>query len=78
MDKIIHINGMSCAHCQASVEKALNAIEGIGAKVDLKKKRADVHIDKDVDDETLKKAVEDAGFEVVSIEEKKSFFPWKR
>ena len=28
MKKIIEIHGMSCEHCQASVEKALNAIDG--------------------------------------------------
>lgn len=74
MKKIIEINGMSCGHCQARVEKALNAIEGVEAKVDLKKKIAIVDLKKDVDDETLKNAVIEAGYEVVSISEKKGLF----
>jgi copper chaperone CopZ len=74
MKKIIEINGMSCGHCQARVEKALNAIEGIDAKVDLKKKRAVVSLAKEVDDQTLKNAVMNAGYEVVKVEEKKGLF----
>lgn len=74
MKKIIEINGMSCAHCQARVENALNAIDGVEAKVDLKKKRAVVDLKKDVDDQTLKDAVTQAGYEVVSVAEKKGLF----
>jgi copper ion binding protein len=74
MKKNIAIEGMSCAHCQGKVEKALNNITGVEAKVDLKKKTATVKFDGDVSDETLKNAVTDAGFTVVSIEEKKGIF----
>ena len=66
MKKIIRIEGMSCAHCSARVENALNAIEGVKAKVELKKKRAVVETE--IDDAVLKKAVEDAGYTVVSIQ----------
>ena len=45
---------MSCSHCQAAVEKALNGIDGVDAKVDLKKNRAIVDLSKEIDDETLK------------------------
>lgn len=74
MKKIIEINGMSCGHCQARVEKALNAIEGVEAKVDLKKKRAVVSLSKDVDDKTLSDTVTEVGYEVVSVTEKKGLF----
>lgn len=74
MKKNIAIEGMSCAHCQGKVEKALNNINGVEAKVDLKKKMATVKFDGAVSDETLKNAVTDAGFTVVSIEEKKGIF----
>ena len=74
MKKIIEINGMSCGHCQARVEKVLNAIEGVDAKVELKKNRAVVTISKEVSDETMKEAVTEAGYEVVSITEKKGLF----
>jgi P-type Cu+ transporter len=71
MKKEITIKGMSCAHCQARVEKSLNAIPGVTAKVDLKKNIAIVDLKNDVPDETLKKTVNDAGYEAVSVKEKK-------
>lgn len=74
MKKIIEINGMSCEHCQNRVEKALNALEGVSAKVELKKNRAVVNLTKDIQDQELKTTVEEAGYEVVSIAEKKGLF----
>ncbi len=74
MKKVIEINGMSCGHCQARVENALNAIAGVEAKVELKKNRAVVNLKSEVSDETLKGAVTEAGYEVVSISEKKGLF----
>ena len=68
MTKTMTINGMMCAHCQAHVEKALNAIDGVTAVVDLAAKTATVTLSKDVADEVLKNAVTEAGYEVVSIE----------
>jgi heavy metal translocating P-type ATPase len=66
--KIIHIEGMSCRHCSATVENALNGIEGVNASVSLSEKKASVTIEGNVSDETLKKAVIDAGYEVTGIE----------
>lgn len=74
MKKVIQIEGMSCEHCRNHVEKALNSLDGVSAKVNLKKKTAVVELKSDVDDDTLTKTVTDAGYEVVSITEKKSFF----
>ena len=54
------IEGMMCAHCKAAVEKALNAIDGVKAEVDLEAKSASVDAPADMDKEVLKKAVEDA------------------
>ena len=68
MTKTMTINGMMCAHCQAHVEKALNAIDGVTAAVDLAAKTATVTLSKDVADEVLKNAVTEAGYEVVSIQ----------
>ena len=65
MKKTLMIEGMSCAHCSARVENALNAIEGVQAKVELKKKRAIVETD--VADDVLVKAVEDAGYKVTAV-----------
>ena len=68
MTKTMTINGMMCAHCQAHVEKALNAIDGVTAVVDLEAKTATVTLTRDVADDVLKNAVTEAGYEVVSIQ----------
>ncbi|GFI61812.1 putative copper-transporting ATPase PacS [Clostridiales bacterium] len=67
MKKEMLIEGMSCMHCSGRVEKALNEIDGVSAKVDLEKKTAYVELSKDVADEALSKAVTDAGYEVVAV-----------
>lgn len=67
MTKTIKIEGMSCSHCSARVEKALNAVAGVSAQVDLESKKATVTLSQPVEDAILRKAVEDAGYEVVSI-----------
>ena len=74
MKKEIEINGMTCAHCQMRVEKALNAISGIETKVDLKNRTATVTSQNDVPDDVLMEAVRSAGYEPVSVREKKSLF----
>ncbi len=67
MKKIINVEGMSCAHCSARVEKALAAVAGVtSAQVDLEAKIASVTCE-GVSDEQLKAAVEDAGYEVAGI-----------
>lgn len=68
MTKTMTIEGMMCTHCSGRVESALNAIDGVSAKVDLEKKTATVTLSADVADEVLRKAVTDAGYEVVSID----------
>jgi copper chaperone CopZ len=70
MEKVIEIQGMSCDHCKKAVEKALNAISGVEAEVDLKQKTAVIKSKTAVDDEILKNAVTEAGYEVVSISDK--------
>ena len=67
MKKVMVIEGMSCGHCSARVEKALNAIDGISAKVDLEKKEAAIELSGTVDDAALKAAVEEAGYEVTEL-----------
>lgn len=67
MEKTILIEGMTCMHCSNRVEKALNAMEGVSARVDLNAKRAKVTVDPSVSDSRLKDAVTEAGYEVVSI-----------
>lgn len=62
------IEGMMCPHCQAAVTKALNALEGVKAEVNLEKKEAYVEAGANVSKEELAKAVTEAGYEVLSVE----------
>lgn len=65
MEKKVVIEGMMCMHCRAHAEKALNAIPGATATVDLESKTAIVT--GDVSDEAIRAAIAEAGYEVVSI-----------
>ncbi|HRC81568.1 MAG TPA: heavy metal translocating P-type ATPase [Sedimentibacter sp.] len=66
MKKILKVEGMSCGHCKAAVEKALKAVDGVeDAVVSLEEKTAQVTLNKEVPDHVLTKAVTDAGYEVV-------------
>ena len=67
MTKTIQIDGMSCAHCKARVEAALNELPGVSATVDLAAGTATVTSGGSIDDGVLKAAVEEAGYDVVSI-----------
>lgn len=63
MEKILNVEGMSCNHCVASVRKALEGLDGVReADVSLDDKKVRVELDKDLADEALVKAVEDAGY----------------
>ena len=65
--KTVMVSGMHCDHCVKSVTEAIDKIEGASAKVNLKKEEAVVSYDREIDDDDLKKAVEEAGFKVVDI-----------
>lgn len=66
--KEVYIDGMSCMHCAAKVEKALASVSGVAdAKVDLVNKKAVVKLKKDIDNTTLKATVEDLGYNVTDI-----------
>ena len=67
VNKTIHIDGMMCTHCTGRVEKALNDLPGVEATVDLDSKSAAVTCAPDVSDDTLRQAVEDAGYHVTGI-----------
>ena len=68
MTKVISIEGMMCGHCTGTVQKALEAVEGVKAvTMSLEQKNATVELASDVADEVLTKAVTDAGYEVKGI-----------
>ncbi len=67
MEKRLTIEGMSCGHCTARVENALNQLDGVIAKVDLE--GADVSANQSITNDQLIKQVQDAGYRVVKIQE---------
>ncbi|MGD9604599.1 MAG: heavy-metal-associated domain-containing protein [Bacilli bacterium] len=67
MVKTITIEGMSCQHCVKRVEKALNALKGVEAKVSLENKQAIVNIKEDVSNQLLTNIISELGYRVISI-----------
>lgn len=65
MEKKVVIEGMMCPKCQAHVDKALNALPGVSATVSLDSKTA--MVTGNVTDDAIRAAVEEAGYQVVSI-----------
>lgn len=66
--KIIKIEGMQCNHCKMTVEKVLGTIEGISkVEVNLESKTAKIQMSKEIDDNIIKNAIEEAGFKVANI-----------
>jgi len=66
-EKTLQIKGMSCGHCAARVEKVLNSIDGVEAKVDLISNSAKLSLSKEVSYDTLKTSVDNIGYEVVGM-----------
>jgi copper chaperone CopZ len=67
--KKILIEGMSCGHCVSHVAEALEEIGAGDILVSLEENSATAEIGDDVTDETIKLAIEDAGYDVTGIEE---------
>ena len=69
MEKTMNIEGMMCTHCEATVKKALEAIDGVeAAEVSHEQDKAVVTLCADVADDILKNAVEAKDYTVISIE----------
>lgn len=69
MKETVKIEGMMCAHCEATVKKALEAIDGIdSAEVSHESGEAIINLSKEVDDSTIKQAIESKDYTFVSIE----------
>ena len=63
MTKTMTVEGMMCAHCEATVKKALEAIAGVdSATADHTTGKTTVTLTSDVADDVLRKAVEDQGY----------------
>ena len=66
MTTVINVNGMMCEHCKATVEKVTSGVEGVSnSLVNLDAKNVTIEHSADTDLEKVKKAITDAGYEVV-------------
>ncbi len=67
MVKVLDIEGMMCAHCQAHVKEALEGLEGVTqVEVSLEDKQASVTMAQEISDESLTEAVTKAGYKVLA------------
>jgi copper chaperone len=67
MKKKILVEGMSCGHCVKHVKEALEELGASNVDVSLEKKMATAEVG-DASDESIKAAIEDAGYDVAGIE----------
>ena len=68
MKKTMKIEGMMCGHCEATVKKALEGLDGVtSAEVSHEAGTAVVELSADVADDVLKKTVEDKDYKVTAI-----------
>lgn len=69
MEKTMKIEGMMCGHCEARVKKCLEALPQVdSAEVSHEKGTAVLALNADIDNETLKKTVEDQDYKVLDIQ----------
>ena len=69
MKKTMKIEGMMCCHCEATVKKALEALDGVtSAEVSHENGTAVLELSRDVSDDLLKKTVEDKDYKVTGME----------
>ncbi len=65
--KVFKIDGMHCENCSNRIKRAINRIDGVSAKLNLRKREAVISYEKDVDDGMLTSEIEGLGYKVVSI-----------
>lgn len=69
MTKVIQTEGMMCEHCEATVKKALEALDGVTEAIaDHNTNTVQVTLSKDVSDEVLTKAITDKDYKVLGIQ----------
>ncbi len=67
--RLVTIGGMHCANCAERVKRAVDSIDGASCSVDLRNSIATVKMDRRIDDITIKRKIEEAGYTVSSIKQ---------
>lgn len=65
--KTVIVEGMTCENCVARVTRAVNDLEGLAARVNLRKKKVVVSMAREAADGEIRAAIEKAGYRVVEI-----------
>lgn len=68
--KVFKIDGMHCENCTNRVKRAINRIDGVSAKLSLRKKEAVVEYEREVDDLEITGAIEALDYKVLSVMDK--------
>lgn len=66
-EMIFKIEGMHCENCQNSIERAINKLDGVVCKVNLRKKTATLSYSREIDEAEMKAIIESLGFEVKEL-----------
>lgn len=66
--KTMTIEGMHCENCLARIENAINRLDGVACRVNLRKKTATVSYSREISNEELSRLVEKLGYQVTKIE----------
>lgn len=64
MKKVVKVNGMNCNHCEMHVQDAIEELDGVlVVKADHNTGTVEIEYNKEVPDDMIKTAVEEAGYE---------------
>lgn len=64
----VAVDGMKCSNCAANVQNAFNGIDGVWARVNLGRHRAEVLAKKEMKEETFTEALKGTGYKVTGVE----------
>ena len=59
----LEVTGMTCGHCEASVKRALEGVDGVEEVVSVARDPGAAEVEGDVDPAVLVKAIEEAGYQ---------------
>lgn len=64
---LVNVEGMHCTNCKNRIERHLNELDGVVAKVNLEKKQVKVSLYQDVEEELIINIIESLDFKVISL-----------
>ncbi|MDC7292079.1 heavy-metal-associated domain-containing protein [Butyrivibrio sp. DSM 10294] len=65
--RVFKIDGMHCENCTNRVKRAINRIDGVSARLNLRKKEAIVQFEADLEDTVITSEIERLGYQVLQV-----------